>query len=179
MANNLDINKTVEAWADIVVKNWRRKITELDIGITGSLYDSFEFEVISQAGGSPERIDFAFEYYGRFVDMGVGRDVPVGNPGDVKTRRKAKRWYSSIMYTQANKLSQILSEKYGIIGSSLIREQITRMNSKARVPRGAKGLGDAANRRGFLQRNYEAPGSGNGYSELTKIWRQRNGLPID
>ena len=44
MTRNININKTVEAWADIVIKNWRRKITELDIGVTGSLFDSFRSE---------------------------------------------------------------------------------------------------------------------------------------
>ena len=124
MANNLDINKTVEAWADIVIKNWRQKIKELDIHEPGPLYDSFVFDVIGNAGGNPERIDFAFEYYGRFVDMGVGKGVKMGNPNNVVTKREPKKWYSKTMYRQAQKLSEILAVKYSIKGASVIREKV-------------------------------------------------------
>jgi len=171
MAQNIDIGLTVEAWADIVIKNWRRKITELNIGVTGALYDSFVFEVIGNAGGNPERIDFAFEYYGRFVDMGVGRGVYVGNPGDVQTRRKAKPWYSKIIFGQAAKLSEILAEKYGILGASVISENINYSERKA-ASRGKIG-GDVMNRRGAIGR-YEFPKTE--LSELDKVWMRRNGL---
>lgn len=175
MASNIDINKTAEAWADIVIKNWRRKITELDIGITGALYDSFQFEIISQAGGNPERIDFAFKYYGRFVDMGVRKGIYIGNPGNVKTRSKAKGWYSNIIYSQAIKLSEILAEKYGIIGASVISENINKAEKKQTANR-SKSMGDAGNRKGAMQR-YDQPKTE--LSELDKVWMRRNGLLND
>lgn len=177
MANNLDINKTLEAWSDILIKNWRHKITILNIGITERLYDSFEFEIISQAQGNPERIDFTFEYYGRFVDMGVGKEVYVGNPGNVKTSRKPKRWYSKVWYNQAQKLSEILSEKYGILGACIIRETIK--DEEKRSQKGRKySLGDASNRHGFMQRDANPIMQNDNYSEIVEIWRQRNGLSI-
>ena len=174
MAQNIDINVTVEAWADIVIKNWRRKITELDIGVTGALYDSFQFEVLSHAGGNPERIDFAYEYYGRFVDMGVGRGVYVGNPGDVKTSRKAKKWYSPVIYAQTQRLSELLAEKYSIIGAAIIKENI--YESEKRSTQRQLSGGDVMNRRGGRQMYQQSKSE---LSELDRVWMRRNGLLND
>lgn len=171
MTRNININKTVEAWADIVIKNWRRKITELDIGVTGSLFDSFQSEVISQSGGNPEKIEFMFNYYGRFVDMGVGRGVYAGNPGNVTTRRKAKKWYSSILYGQTAKLSELLAEKYSIIGGAIIKENVDAFERKQMRKVG----GDIANRRMMAT----FPQTKSEISELDRVWMRRNGLLND
>ncbi len=126
MSANINLSLTVEAWADILVKRWRNKITELDIGHSGELFDSFTIDVISNSGGSPERVDFAFLYYGKFVDMGVGSGVPVGNPGQVRTKRRPKKWYSRTFFSETIKLRDILADKYGKIGASVISENIRR-----------------------------------------------------
>jgi hypothetical protein len=58
--------------------------------------------VNSQANGNPERITFAFNYYGRFVDMGVSRGI---NYEKVEfSNRKAKPWYSKTFFGQLEKL---------------------------------------------------------------------------
>jgi hypothetical protein len=186
MAENINIALTVEAWADIVIKNWQRRITELKIGQTGQLYDSFRSEVISNSGDFPERVEFAFNYYGRFVDMGVGRGMPIGTiqqlggeffkkrneRGQLLTHnRRAKKWYSSVMYSQAIKLSSIMQAKYGIISSAIIKENINADNARA----SKKFTGDVANRRTMAQ--HAAPKSE--LSELDRVWMRRNGLLND
>ena len=50
---------------------------------------------------------FAFRYYGRFVDMGVGKgitleDIGVGN-------RVPKRWYSGVIYSEVKKLAKLMA----------------------------------------------------------------------
>lgn len=72
MAENTDLRITLEAWADIVIKNWIAKIIKLRAYDTKALVRSFEQHVWENANGNPERVVFAFLYYGRFVDMGVG-----------------------------------------------------------------------------------------------------------
>lgn len=110
MAENTNLNLTVEAWADIVIERWETKIARLKIGHTGQLVKSFEHHVHTQANGIPELIIFAFEYYGKFVDMGVGRGVTVE---DVSfSSRRPKPWYSKVFYSQLEKLKEILVEKY-------------------------------------------------------------------
>lgn len=165
MAQNLNIDETLLAWADIVIKNWQRKIIDLNIGYSGQLYDSFSHEIIKNSGGKAERIDFMFAFYGRFVDMGVGRDIPIGNPGDVNTRRKPKKWYSPVWYTQTIKLSEILSAKYGILGAAVISENITEGEKKyaPKIPKAVKP--------GLSQLPANRP-----LTELDRVWMRRNGL---
>ena len=105
--------ETLRAWAEIVIKIWRDKISDMHIWDTGTLYNSFRYELVRGAGDSIERIEFAYELYGYFVDMGVGRDVYVGNPGNVDTIRKRKEWYSRVFFGQVMKLKEIIKEKYG------------------------------------------------------------------
>lgn len=99
MAENLDLSLTVEAWADITIKNWLQKILQLKVIDTRALFTSFEFHITKHAGGDPAKIEFAFLYYGKFVDMGAGAT-------------KAKRWYNKQFGKEIAKLREILAEKY-------------------------------------------------------------------
>ena len=110
MANNTDLSLTIDAWAKIVVERWENKITRLRIHHTGDLSRSFAIHVFTQANGDPDKIEFAFNYYGKFVDMGVGRGVKMdltGNGG-----RTAKPWYSRTFFSQVKRIGEILREKY-------------------------------------------------------------------
>jgi len=73
MADNTDLRLTLEAWADIVIKNWIAKIMKLQAYDTMALSESFGRHVVGNSNGVPERVEFAFMFYGRFVDMGVGK----------------------------------------------------------------------------------------------------------
>ncbi len=105
-------SETVAAWADIVLKIWKEKLTELQVYESGELHSSLLSTLLSSSGDNVSRIDFSFKLYGIFVDMGVGREIFVGNPGDVPTIRKRKIWYSRIFYREVMKLREILAEKY-------------------------------------------------------------------
>jgi hypothetical protein len=126
MAENTDLGITVEAWAKIVIERWERKIQQLKIYQTGKLVNSFTQFVNTQAGGNPDKIVFAFEYYGKFVDMGVGRGVKLG---EVETSsRKAKPWYSKTFWSQFEKLKEIMVDKYQIKGQMSIITEIEQGN---------------------------------------------------
>ncbi|NQU54154.1 MAG: hypothetical protein HQ522_16625 [Bacteroidetes bacterium] len=110
MGQNTDLGLTVEAWAEIVIERWETKIERLKIGHTGQLVKSFHQHVQAQANGVPELITFTFEYYGKFVDMGVGRGV---THEEVEfSNRRPKAWYSKVFFSQLIKLSELLAEKY-------------------------------------------------------------------
>lgn len=121
MADNTNLALTVEAWAAIVVERWERKIQQLKIYHSGKLVNSFVHFVNTQAGGNIDKIVFAFEYYGKFVDMGVGRGVKLGEVE--ASNRTAKPWYSKNFWSQFLKIKEILVEKYQIKG------QLTIINS--------------------------------------------------
>ena len=144
MAENLDLGVTLEAWADIVIKNWVAKIMALHAYDTFALARSFEHHILEHANGDPDKVIFAFMYYGRFVDMGVGEGK--SSTGALSRDQKrivkeqfkhghddmgfhkwksfrsyneihlkeriAKPWYSSIFFSEVQKLQSILAEKY-------------------------------------------------------------------
>lgn len=130
MSENTNIGLTVEAWAKIVVERWEQKIERLKIGHSGNLARSFTHHVITQSNGSPEKIEFAFEYYGKFVDMGVGRGVKLADVGTGNNYRKRKPWYSPVFFGQVKEMAKILAEKYGMKGQLSIVTGIADNQSK-------------------------------------------------
>jgi hypothetical protein len=110
MDENTEIRITAEAFAKIVIERWEQKIMRLGINSTGKLLGSFTHYVNTQANGNVNFIQFTYEFYGRFVDMGVGKGVKYG---EVElSKRKAKPWYSKIFFSQIIKLREILVNKY-------------------------------------------------------------------
>lgn len=116
MAENTNVGLTVEAWAKIVIERWEQKIQALRIGHSGNLAKSFVMHVFTQANGDPQKIDFAFEYYGKFADMGVGRGVPLSKVESGNNYRKRKPWYSPVFFGQVKELARILADKYSMKG---------------------------------------------------------------
>lgn len=105
----------MRAWAEITLKIWREKITELKVWDTGTLYESLENTLLRAAGNDVDKIEFSFKLYGVFVDMGTGREIPRGNMGDLGFTpiRKRKEWYSKIFYREVMRLKEIMIEKFG------------------------------------------------------------------
>jgi len=125
MSENTNIGLTAQAWADIVVERWEQKIVTMGIGSTQDLLKSFTSQVITDSGGNPELIRFAFNYYGRMVDMGVGKGVKASDAGLSNTTRKPKPWYNKTFAAQVHKLAEILAEKYAKKVNLIIVETIT------------------------------------------------------
>lgn len=122
-------------WADVVERIWKEKLNKLDVGITGALYDSIKNDVNQNTATTI--ITFSFNGYGRFVDMGVGREMPIGNintsqfwdnrqaNGRLNRKvRKAKKWYSSTMFAEVKKLSGYLKTHYGKKAIAIIAESL-------------------------------------------------------
>jgi len=124
-----------DAWARITIKRWRRKMHQLKIGQTDQLYYSFLKEVVGAANGDLIKIDFAFKYYGKFTDMGVGRGRKMADVGPSRTSlklrgrmlgggRKPKKWYSPTFFAEVGRLREILAEHYAHLGALTIVENI-------------------------------------------------------
>lgn len=116
MANNLDVKLTVEAWADIVIKEWLIMAERLKISYSEQLVDSFAAKVLTDASGDPYKIMFAFEWYGRMVDYGVGKYVTLDDRDSMiaagLTKRRPKPWLSDTLYKQIEILRHLLEEKH-------------------------------------------------------------------
>lgn len=124
MKTNTNIELTIQAWSEIVIKNWLDKIEKLNIYSTFQLHDSFTHHIISNAGGDIARIEFAFNYYGKFIDMGVGKGVKIEDVTNTDNRRRPKKWYSKVLYSEFMKLKELLAEKYAKKGALAIIENI-------------------------------------------------------
>jgi len=116
------ITQTVTDWARITVERWEEKITQLGIGDSNTLINSFTHEVITASNGNPELIKFTFQYYGRMVDMGVGRGVPLAEVAN--SNRKPKAWYSKVFAREMHKLAENLAKAYGQRAVTLIVNEI-------------------------------------------------------
>ena len=132
----LSEREIAEAWAKITIIKWKKKLASNKIGDSGTLLKSFKYNVIASAQGNVLKISLIFEYYGRFVDMGVGKGVKIG---DVKesaasrklsgkmlgNRRLPKKWYSKTFHAEVMKLSEIFAKEYGHRGVVAITENLS------------------------------------------------------
>lgn len=105
-------NDYYDAWAKMMVTIWQDKIATLNVRDSGELFKSFLSEVTMQAGGDTEKIVFSYNYYGRMVDMGVGRGVTKQGAGKDSGRR-AKPWYNKAWYHSMKVLTEKRAELYG------------------------------------------------------------------
>lgn len=105
-------------FAEYVINKWQAKIRELKIHQTGDLYNSFISEVIRNSGGDVERIIFTFRYYGKMVDMGVGKGITLDDLGVGK--RSPKPWYSKTLYSEVKKLSDLMAKDIAIQANKVI-----------------------------------------------------------
>ncbi len=125
MTQNRNLTLTVEAWADIVIDNWLNNLAKLKIGYYFQLQQTLSHEVLgASAGRLPNAVQFSFELYGKFVDMGVGKGVKLEDVKSGAHDRKPKKWYSKTFYSESLKLSAILGEKYAYLGAITIVEQL-------------------------------------------------------
>lgn len=133
MANEKQLTRAqvADAWAKITIKVWRENLTRLQVNRSNALWQSFMSYVTARADGDIKKIEFAFKYYGKFVDMGVGRGVHIKDakrPKDnhnlrkvnmmyLKSKmlgspRKPKKWYSKTLTHEVNRLAEILGVNY-------------------------------------------------------------------
>lgn len=134
MDENTNTGLTVEAWADIVIKEWIKKAAELGISPTDPLNATrFVHHVLPHANSNPDRIQFVYDYWLNFVDWGVGkgvskehRDMMIASGA---TRRRPKQWFTSVFYVQVKILTQILAQKYALKAAHVIIN-----NTKAEQP---------------------------------------------
>jgi len=79
---------------------------------TGALRESVQFS-LSQAANELQ-IDLSFADYGRFVDMGVGRGrgFASANFNKEASQRRAKKFYSKIVFNRLSTLRSIVSYSF-------------------------------------------------------------------
>ena len=108
--------KFVRGWNDTMVDIWVERIKLLDVIDTGALRDSVEqLEVQADGRFYDFTLSQRFLQYGLWQDLGTGREVPIGNPGDIGRAkvRKRRRWFSVKYYASVMKLRDFMALSLG------------------------------------------------------------------
>lgn len=106
----------VEAFNTTMLDIWRERILLTGAVRTGALLDSLAASTPRMDGKVSEVVlSQNFLAYGVYVDAGVGKEVPVGNPGDIgrEKKRKRKRWFSKKYYASVMNLKEFWARSLG------------------------------------------------------------------
>lgn len=123
-----ELSVTIEEWARWTIWALQGSIAKYKIKGSGALMKSFTYKLSYGADGMPKRVTIGFYQYGKFIDMGVGKGVKIGDvkgnaevwralsSGERKGQktRKPKKWYSPTMYYEYQRMAELLVEKYKI-----------------------------------------------------------------
>lgn len=108
--------KFVEGWNNTMVDIWIERIDLLGIIDTRALLRS----PVELPVGHDERfyeVSFTQKFleYGLWQDLGTGREVPIGNPGDIghDKVRERRRWFSIKYYSSIMKLRDFMGRSLG------------------------------------------------------------------
>lgn len=123
--------KLIQDWATFTIERLQRSIDKRKIGVSGSLRYSLLYALKAASEGDISAIEIFFNYYGKFVDMGVGAGVKlesVKSNSDIydkaSTARRPKKWLSKTLYAEINQLQMLLAEQYSEQIPNIIRESI-------------------------------------------------------
>lgn len=108
--------KFVNAFNKTMVAIWKERITLLDVIDTKTLLNSV-VGVRCDADGKFLSINLSqsFRTYGIWQDVGTGKEVPRGNPGDIgrDKMRKARPWFSKKYFASVMNLNEFLANNIG------------------------------------------------------------------
>jgi hypothetical protein len=102
--------------AAIIADNLRESIWKKDVMHTHALYDSVNWKVVG------DTIHILYNYYGMFPDMGVGRGISTGDVAMMRGSggRRAKKWYSPVIYREVARLAEKTAKLTGITTTATI-----------------------------------------------------------
>lgn len=120
-----DVRELAQKWSEFTVDKLHDALDKYNIGkLDGALWKSIQDQVVAN-GGDVEKVITRFLQYGRFVDMGVGRGVPIGgagtkqfsnarnNDGTLKRyARKPRPWFSKTYYHETQRFAELYAQAF-------------------------------------------------------------------
>lgn len=118
---------TVEAWAEIAIKEFQKALEKKKIVDTRHLFNSFKKELRAN-GGDVHAVLLKLAMYGRYQDMGVGRGLKAYERKTNKANliaakryganvsyvgRQPIKWYNKVRFSQSLRLQEILIRDLG------------------------------------------------------------------
>jgi len=120
----------LQKWAEITIEKWQFSVLKHKLTDTGNLLNSFVCSISEDAKNNTALISFAFQYYLRMLDMGVGKGVTredvkyagstEGRDSKYKTGRRKYPVYSKILYVEIMRLGELLTNQYAVAGTTVI-----------------------------------------------------------
>lgn len=95
---------------------WQERIYRLGVMHTGALWRSpLSLPVRADGRFLDVSLSQTFLEYGLWQDLGVGREVPHGNSGDIgrEKKRQRRRWFSTKYYASVMNLRDFMAESLG------------------------------------------------------------------
>lgn len=108
--------KYIEAWNKTMLDIWQERIYRLGVMRTGALWRSpLSMPVRADGRFLDVSLSQTFLEYGLWQDLGVGREVPHGNSGDIgrEKKRQRRRWFSTKYYASVMNLRDFMAESLG------------------------------------------------------------------
>lgn len=112
---------------------WQERINALHVVDTGALWRSpLQLPVHSDGRFYDITLSQSFLEYGLWQDLGVGREVPHGNPGDIGRDkvRERRRWFSVKYYSSVMNLRDFMAESLGSEFKSMFCAALDSDNAK-------------------------------------------------
>lgn len=106
----------IEAWNKTMIEIWEDRIKLLGVYDTWALYRSLTaFPVHADGRFMSFDLSQAFLEYGLWQDLGTGREVAYGNPGDIgrDNKRERRRWFSTKYYRSLARLRDFMAYSMG------------------------------------------------------------------
>lgn len=108
--------KFVEGWNATMIDIWKERIKLLGVMDTGALLRSpMKLPVKADGRFYDLQLSQTFLEYGIWQDLGTGREVAIGNPGDIGRAkvRERRRWFSTKYYSSVMRLRDFLGQSLG------------------------------------------------------------------
>lgn len=135
-----NFEESVTAWADITMKVLFQRMDALQFGNKSEhLRKSLEEGRLKVSGRSNDqyRIAFRFNLYGRFADMGVGREFSRGNDGrNIQSGRLPREWLSRYWWAQFQRLKEIMKKKYKDASVDTVMDELSQIMGGAKTMKG-------------------------------------------
>ncbi len=111
------MENTMREFIKFTQEKFEKSVKQLDVRHEGDLFDSFRRSISARSGTVMGSIRFNF--YGRFVDMGVGKGVTLiekqtgrgltPNRSPSRITREPKLWFSPVWASERNKFGKVLA----------------------------------------------------------------------
>lgn len=103
----LNKEQIIHEWAAFVIRIWQQRVIDVGIKSSSELARSFTNTIYANAGGDTAKIEYAFNWYGKLADMGVGRGTKLEQVG--QTKRQRYPWFSTTFLLEVKKLANMIA----------------------------------------------------------------------